>query len=329
MDWIPVDTENPDVVMDAANICHNKIGGAAAVDLFRLVRLAEAWQEQHGPSTFLVVADESLGRVHLPDHQQRHYRSLVNTGGILETTYADPVILEHAARADAVVLSHDGFRDHRREHPWLQQVGRVYGWVAEGRAITFEDRDLGQLLPADVSRYAEARDAHPNVGAEPWFCHVCGWGPPVDDPTCGGCGRQRVAIDPVEGAIGIVVEEPDGKTVRFVLGPDETIELGRSTPGLGTDELGQVADMISRRHLAVHHNGLGIVVKDLESTNGTELYKWYPGGKDGDAGYEERGDLPSDEWTSFGPNDLALIADGVAVRISGRRDPWGVWLSSM
>lgn len=318
-----VDNDRPDVVVDVSNVCfEDRLGSKAAVDLFRVRRIADEWQNQRGESTFAFIADRSLGRHHLATEQRPLYRSLVSSGKILEADHADPVFLQLADATGAAVLSNDGFKDFRRTHRWLETTRRCFGWTVSGDTVQIHDRDLGRLLPADESLHIEAKERR----AHPYFCDRCGWGPPVDSPECGGCGRFRSEIASVEGAVGIVVETPvEGGEVRFVLGPDDELTIGRDTPGLSTAEIGDAASTISRAHLLVRNSGPGTQVKDI-SSNGTDLYKWYPGGRDGDPTYEERGPLRDDVWTSFGRSDLALIGDGIAVRISGRSDPWGRWV---
>jgi hypothetical protein len=318
-----IDNEQPDVVVDVSNLCfEDRLGSKAAVDLFRVRRIAEAWQSQRGRSTFAFIADRSLGSYHLPPVQRPLYRTLVSSKRFIEVDYADPVFLELADAAGAAVLSNDGFKDFRRDHRWLEATGRCFGWTVSGDTVQIHDRDLGRLLPADESLHIERKER----GAHPYFCDRCGWGPPVDSVECGGCGRDRIEVAPVEGAVGIVVETPvEGLDVRFVLGPGDDLTIGRATPGLSTAEIGDAAATLSRQHLLVRNTGRGTHVRDI-SSNGTDLFKWYPGGRDGEPGYEARDPLPDDVWTPFGRSDLALIGDGVAVRISGRSDPWGRWL---
>lgn len=329
MNWPPVDNEKPDVVVDASNVCfEDRLGSSAAVDLFRIARLADAWRKQQGPAKFSVIADQSLGRRHLPEQQRHLYRNLVRSRQLIEVPYADPVFLDVADRSGAAVLSNDQFKDLRREYRWLETVERCFGWTISGDSIHIVDRDLGRLLPADESYHAELKEFHGAVDRRPWFCDRCGWGPPIDDPECGGCGRLRIEARPVEGAVGVVVETPfEGNELRFVLSPGEELQLGRSTPGLTTDALGEAAETMSRSHIVIRHDGRAVLAKDT-SSNGTTLFKWYPGGQDGAPAYEEHGELDSHDWTALGRRDLALIGDGVAVRVSGRRDPWGHWVRS-
>jgi hypothetical protein len=318
-----VDNNNPDVVFDVSNLCfEDRIGSKAAVDLFRVRRFVDAWQAQHGRSTFAFIADRSLGNHHLAKEQRPLYRTLISSRRIIEVDHADPVLLHLADSAGASVLSNDGFKDFRRDYRWLETPGRCFGWTVSGDTVQIHDRDLGRLLPADESMYNENKER----GARPYFCDRCGWGPPVDSIECGGCGNHRVEIDQVDGAVGIVVETPvEDQAVRFVLGPGDELSIGRGTPGLSTAEIGDAAATMSREHLLIKSSGGGTYVKDI-SSNGTDLFKWYPGGSDGGPQYEARNPLPDDVWTPFGRSDLALIGEGIAVRISGRSDPWGRWV---
>jgi hypothetical protein len=318
-----VDNQRPEVVVDVSNLCfEDRLVSKAAVDLFRVRRIADAWQTQRGRSTFAFIADRSLGSRHLTREQRPLYRTLLSSRKIIEVDYADPVLLQLADSAGAAVLSNDGFKDFRRAHRWLETTGRCFGWTVSGDTVQIHDRDLGRLLPADESLHIEKKER----GAHPYFCDRCGWGPPVDFVECAGCGRDRIEVDPIDGAVGIVVETPvEGREVRFVLGPEDELTIGRATPGLSIAEIGDEASTMSREHLLVRNSGRGTHVKDI-SSNGTDLFKWYPGGRDGEPGYEARDPLRDDVWTPFGRSDLALIGDGIAVRISGRSDPWGRWV---
>ena len=318
-----VDNNDPDVVFDVSNLCFaDGVGSKAAVDLFRVRRFVDAWQDAHGRSTFAFIADRSLGSYHLAKEQRPLYRTLLSSKRIIEVDHADPVFLHLADSVGASVLSNDGFKDFRREYRWLETPGRCFGWMVSGDTLQIHDRDLGRLLPADESLHIERKERD----ARPYFCDRCGWGPPADSIECGGCGNYRTEIEPVEGAVGIVVETSDeDRPVRFVLAPGDELAIGRGTPGLSAAEIGDAAATMSRAHLIIRSSGGGTHVKDT-STNGTDLFRWYPGGTEGQPQYQSRDALPSDVWTPFGRSDLARISDGITVRISGRSDPWGRWV---
>lgn len=126
--------ESPTVIIDLSPVVR-----LDDKDDWRHVELVvKGWQEQRDAhAVFYGVADNSLWYM-MDDYGKRSLQKWKRDQKARSTTWADPEILELAEKyPDAVVITTDLYRDHRRAHPWLQGSQRFYTPVFDGRKVSF------------------------------------------------------------------------------------------------------------------------------------------------------------------------------------------------
>ena len=124
-----------DYIVDLSNVCRSTDLGAptAGASLKCLSRLEKAIvRSLNGRAPVLIyVADNSLWRLLeqsdgvnvVGDWKRRKAKVL------FEAEVADGIILKMASTSGTKVITGDTFRDHRRDHPWLQNNSEDFcGW---------------------------------------------------------------------------------------------------------------------------------------------------------------------------------------------------------
>lgn len=292
------------VVIDASNVAGDvSIGGCGKFCWSRVEQLQQAWKREIDSNTrFLIVVDESLAP-RLSSHCKLKYRAASESKDFAALRFADPEVLHLAEVHDALVLTLDVFRDHRRTHPWLDGcLTRFVGWKSTGSSLTFTFRDMG--IPSDFSKtYAEEvaefkgrglTITSPEVRQALGHAYRCDngkcWvhrydpgrftGVPdfsvISKPKCPSCGELLVDLGMAPRLVQVKFSNLDNSCLeRRTLSPGDSLEIGRdSIKDLLQSVLHDDWLAISRRHARIDWDGESLTCSDLGSRNGTKKIPW-------------------------------------------------------
>jgi len=133
------------VVIDGSNLAgDSSLPGCGKFCWSRVESLQRLWRQLIDPATeFHAIVDESLAP-RLGAHCKGALRIASASKNFMIFPFADPEILRTAEVKDAVVLTLDFYRDHRRSNPWIDgSTTRFIGWKASGTSLVFGFRDMG------------------------------------------------------------------------------------------------------------------------------------------------------------------------------------------
>ena len=262
-------------------------------------RVVKAWREQEDPNAvFYGIADNSLwyqmddyGKSRLNDWKRRRCARSV--------PWADPEILELAETCpDATVITTDLFRDHRRDHPWLQGSTRLMRPVISAQTVTFGQLDLPPIPDYEVSWRAEEADLKPKGITTPearqalldeWACTnpncILGSVTVIDaDPAykdgrvcCPECFAVARNVGARENTRQVVVLLGDDEVDRIPIAEGTSLVVGRGR-GEARYDVRLILDdgrsrLVSRDHLSLTNQSGRLLVEELGSRNGTTLIR--------------------------------------------------------
>ncbi|MGI8623606.1 MAG: FHA domain-containing protein [Solirubrobacteraceae bacterium] len=295
------------VIVDLSNVCRDtRLGAPPSLAAFD--RLRHAWTEQiDAAATFVLVADESLGR-HLEQESRKRLASFRGEEWFLDAPRADDVILDLVAQdATSRVLSCDRFVGHRRTRPEaFEDRKRFHAWeIVDGElrirhherfavgAFEISRAEQNDRMLADGVRGAPGvRDAallkrfrcastDPNCVAralDPDMLHT--WPRRVRNKglVCPGClGRvEEVGERPLAIELKILV---DGEMIdRFLLADGDAVTVGRASLDPASP-LGQLVATgrltgLSREHAVLQVRGTNLYVRDVGSSGGITRQRW-------------------------------------------------------
>lgn len=305
-------------------------------DWRRVEMVLTAWREQVDPAAvFYGVADNSLWH-NMDDHGRRSLNDWKKAGRARSVRWADPEILELATQhPDAIVITTDLFRDHRRNYPWLQGTKRMMQPVINGKTVAFEQLDYSPIPDHEVSLRIEEADLKPKGINNPqarqalrfeWSCTnpACVWGKAtlIDaDPAytdgkvlCPECRTLARKVGACEDTREIVFLLDDDEPDRIPIAEGTALVVGRGR-GASRYDVRTVLDeehyaLVSREHLRITNESGRLRVEDLGSRNGTSLIR-----EDG-----REFALPSGEIQRLEKSDrLSLAGGALQIRMSGRR----------
>jgi predicted nuclease of predicted toxin-antitoxin system len=250
----------------------------------------------------MVVVDESLAP-QLGAHCKAMFRIASSSKSLQIVRFADSEILRNAELNDAVVLSLDFYRDHRRSNPWIDGSStRFIGWKASGTDLVFGLREMG--VPSDFSKtraeeVAEFKGrginaSRPEVREALRFAYRCDtltcWvhrydpgrftGVPdlsdVSNPKCPSCRQKLLNLGEAPKLVQLKLSNNNQTRLeRRTLAPGGVLEIGReSNKDLLTGLLGEDLSAVSRRHARFCWDGETLTCVDLGSSNGTKRIPW-------------------------------------------------------
>jgi hypothetical protein len=298
--------------------------------------VVKAWREQKDPAAvFYGIADNSL-KHHMDDYGRQRLNDWKRLGRAQSVSWADPEILELAAKNPAAtIITTDLFRDHRRTYPWLQGTTRVVGPVINNKTVRFEQLDFSPIPDYEVSLRAEEADLKPKRIDNPearqalrfeWSCvnPDCAWGEAAvidDDPAyldgracCPACLMPARKVGACEDTREIVVLIGHGEADRFPIAEGTWLVVGRGR-GESRYDVRTVLDendyaFVSRDHLRITNESGRLRVEDLGSHNGTSLIR-----QDGNEFPLQAGVLQKLEKSEM----LSLARGALQIRLSGRK----------
>lgn len=348
--WLPATTDDAiELVVDLSNVCFDLDLGDARrrAQLSRLDLVAEAWDvwaPDYGDPAVRLVADDVL-RSSCSSDERRRLKSLESRGWLEWAEKADPVILDHAQRSTAMVLSNDQYVGHRREFPWIEaNATQFIGWDSRHGLAVLRPSRIRAATGYSVSRAAEADeikelrlhsdDGRKTLGGvyrcENDHCIRRRLAPagaeaapnrrgPEKVPTCTGCGLP-LALVGRRTDTAIVKLEGDAGVERVPVPGRSSVEVGRGSPDLKLRSVltGPSLAKVSRRHLEVSLSDGAVRVKDLGSSGGSTLERW-------DA--PQRAHHPPERLTphravALRPRDRVVLAGVLTIERSGRRYPF-------
>jgi len=292
------------VVIDGSNLAgDSSLPGCGKFCWSRVESLQRLWRQLIDPATeFHVIVDESLAP-RLGAHCKGAFRIASASKNFMIFPFADPEILRIAEVKDAVVLTLDFYRDHRRSNPWIDgSTTRFIGWKASGTSLVFGFRDMG--VPSDFSktRAEEAAEfkgrglnaSRPEIREALRTAYRCDtptcWvhrydpgrftGVPdlsdVSNPKCPGCRRGLVSLGKSPRLVQLKLSNSDQTCLeRLTLAPGGAVEIGRElNRDLLAGLLGDDLSTISRRHARFNWDGESLTCVDLGSRNGTSRIPW-------------------------------------------------------
>jgi hypothetical protein len=265
----------------------------------------------------------------------------------MEAPVADGIILKLASTSGTKVITGDFYRDHRRQHPWLQNNSDdFFGWKRDGDQVVLVSRTLEALSEHEISQYSEAKhikDAKLNDSSkedrsvleslyqcENLNCDLRKVSPsylPISPHRsrenrqvleCPGC-RQRVREI---GFVGRVAQLKfkileTGQTGRITFKVDSTVVIGRYDILRALAETGDAdrdaCAAVSSSHLQVLVTASGVNIGDNESTNGSTISRKKPDGTYG---------APSElkqKLTGLNHGDKVYLGGAVEITRSGRK----------
>lgn len=292
------------VIIDGSNVAgDSSIPGCGKFCWGRVESLQRVWRQLIDPATeFLVVVDESLAP-QLGAHCKASFRNASVSRFLKIVPFADPEILRNAELNDAVVLSLDFYRDHRRSNPWIDGSStRFIEWKASGTDLVFDLREMG--VPSDFSKtraeeVAEFKGrginaSRPEVREALRIAYRCDtptcWvhrydpgrftGVPdfsdVRNPKCPSCGQKLVNLGQAPKLVQLKLSNTEQTRLeRRTLAPGSVLEIGReSNRDLLASLLGDDLSAVSRRHARFGWDGDTLTCVDLGSSNGTKRIPW-------------------------------------------------------
>lgn len=311
-----------------------------ANDWRQVESVVQAWREGRDPSAvFYGVADNSLW-YQMDAYGRRSLEGWKRGRRARSVPFADPVILELAeTHPDATIITTDLYRDHRRDHPWLQGSTRLMQPVIDGQTVEFSQLDLLPIPDYEISWRLEEADLKPKGIATPearqallneWACTTSGciWGETLvidDDPAfrqgqvcCPACLAPARRIGSRANTREVVVLLGDDEADRIPITEGTSLVVGRGR-GEGRYDVrsilgDQQATVVSRNHLRLKNQTGRLMVEELGSHNGSTLVR-----ASGDQSQLQVGVLQA-----LLPTDRVSLARGaLQIRPSGRKRAHG------
>lgn len=325
---------SPTVIIDLSPV----VRWQGANDWRHVERIVKIWREQVDPqAVFYGVADNSL-TYYLDDQGRNRLKAWKRERRARTVSWADPEILELAENyPDATIITTDLFRDHRKEHPWLQGSDRFIKPVFTGSSVVFEKLELPPVPDHEVSWRVEDAELKPKGVTTPeakaalnsdWACTsaraACDWAasPIIEaDPAyrggrvvCPECHEPARRVGAREDTLEVVVLLNGAEVDRIPVADRALLTVGR---GRAEDRY-DVRDIlderdqarISRDHLCLANRGGRLFVEDLRSRNGTTLIQ---------TGTAPTRLLPGVEQALQLGDRISLAKDTLHIRLSGRR----------
>ena len=344
-----------DYIVDLSNVCRNADLGApmggASLDCLELLHSVIAKSLNGRTPNLQYVADNNLwsllnqqhGSARVNDWKQRKARVLFTD------PLADRVILRLASTSGTKVISQDNFRDHRTDHPWLQDNSEdIVGWMRKGDDIFLRPRTIESISESEASRKSEekgVKGANLDPGSEQdrrilgslhqcenLNCELHKSSPsylPIYPQKQRSAGNAEILVcpsckKPVReiGFIGKVAQFKfkildTGATGRITFTVDSTIIIGRKEI-LGA--LSEVSDIdreacaqVSGQHLKILVSANGVNVADNGSTNGTTISRM------GLGGVLDSATVIAEKMVGFNHGDKLYLGEAVEVTRSGRK----------
>ncbi|MFF9689415.1 FHA domain-containing protein [Streptomyces sp. NPDC014623] len=346
--------ERADYLVELSNVVRDtsSAGGRGPRSLRRLGLVLRALMELTGDPDVSVylVADTSLlgGHREFGDRAEvRRLRGWVADGLAEEVDDADERVLELARMTSLPVITGDQYVDHRLEHPWIQ--GNTWQFLRpEARpdgSVALVAMDMGVRSAAEISRRMElsalkkqgllgpSRTPLAEVIMRTWRCpelrctiYDIRKGERIllprmrrGVPTCELHGTPLVDEGPRLGTTQLKAVIDGTCVARYTLDEGSEAYVGRlpGQVGIALHSLlpPQIAQQVSRRHVAVSARSGAVLVRDI-STYGTRMRR---AGKQGAFGPWEK--LPPQTDRPFRPGDEVELSSGVVLTRSGRRFP--------
>ena len=292
------------VVIDAANVASSmELQGCGKCCWDRVDAIRQAWRDQIDPdATFVLVMDTSKANQLGPDCK-RNYRRERGDESVIEVDFADPEILRIAEENDAAVISRDGYKDRRREYPWIDgNRGQFFEWEVRDGWTVIVPRDM--LLPSEFSKTrAEERAELKGLGVDvhrpeveralrqAYRCdtdtcwlhkydpgHYTGV-PDLQDPQqprCKVCHQPLILLGEAPRLVQVkFANMTRSKTERRTLAPGSSFVIGReSDDELVSGVLDADLGLVSRQHARIEWDGSQLLLTDLGSKNGTTVRRW-------------------------------------------------------
>ncbi|MFC9031023.1 FHA domain-containing protein [Streptomyces arboris] len=346
--------ERADYLVELSNVVRDtsSIGGHGPRSLRRLGLVLRALMEltRDPDVSVYLVADISLlgGHREFGDQAEvRRLRGWVADGLVEEVDDADERVLELARMTSLPVITGDQYVDHRLEHPWIQ--GNTWQFLRPDTrpdgSVALVAMDMGVRSAAEISRRMElsalkkqgllgpSRTPLTEVIMRSWRCpelrctlYDIRRGERIllprmrrGVPTCELHGTPLVDEGPRLGTTQLKAVIDGTCVARYTLDEGSEAHVGRlpGQVGIALHSLlpPQVAQQVSRRHVAVSARSGAVLIRDI-STYGTRMRR---AGKQGAFGPWEK--LPPNTDRPFRPGDEVELAPGVVLTRSGRRFP--------
>ena len=324
--------ESPTIIIDLSPVV--RLDGKN--DWRHVELVVKGWREQRDPhAVFYGVADNSLWYV-MDDYGKRSLRKWQRNQKACSTTWADPEIIELAEKyPHTVVITTDLYRDHRREHPWLQGSRRFYAPVLDGRTVSFTQLGYSPIPDYEVSRRIEEANLKPKGITSPearrvllneWSCtnQKCIWGSAAvigDDPLyrdgracCPECGEVAGRVGLRESTREVVVVLDGHITDRIPIAENTTLTIGRGRGHNRYDVRGlldeQHANLVSRDHVRLSNKAGKLLAEELGSKNGTTIVR---------SSGETAELIPAVLQTLQTTDQLSVARGAIRIRPSGRK----------
>ncbi|MEU7000439.1 hypothetical protein [Nonomuraea sp. NPDC046570] len=330
-----------DFAVDMSNIVRERrLGGDRPADLRRFIHLLKGLVAYTRDESLKVygVADWSLlrNRDLTQDERDRLHRWR-NAGLIEALDKADDRIIELADAGGQRVVCFDKYEDYHRDYPWIPgNRDRFLEPVLGPAGITVRPREMPISPDWRLSRKEEEgllKSKGLHNGSRPrrellsrlWVCEVpdCpmfgqdrGEQQPLPRHRSGAArcpshGQPLTDIGPRPHRIQVKVRVRGRVATRFLIGPGETIHVGRA-PGPGgfalTAALGVPEQSgLSRDHASLRWTGAKLFVTD-HSRFGTRVRR----------GVAEPFPLTGGRSLPMRAGDDIILADGVELMLSGR-----------
>ena len=344
--------DTPEVVVDLANVCRcdflDSSPDKARWDRFEvLMALWNEWAPDFAQPVTLAIADNSL-RHDFGTEDRKRFEQAEKNGLVRAVPEADRPILEIAEKVGCAVLSRDNFRAFRSEFPWIDDNFQqfVFWYVEDGRVL-IDVKDMGQVESFDRSRAEEESllkerriRLEQGLGADllnfmyrcddpgcmqhqfdPSYLRTIPKRGKDDEPVCPGCGHRLSVVGSRPRSAIIKVFAPEGEPARVTVAAGQSLPIGRRHGRqIDVKKLldSSAATRVSRDHAEVRFDGSKVFVRDLGSTNGSEIEPWHR-----EAGRREPGQrLEPDRETELRPRDRLVVAGVLVVERSGRRLPY-------
>jgi hypothetical protein len=342
-----------DYIVDLSNVCRSTDLGAptAGASLKCLKRLEKAivkFLKGRAP-VLTYVADNNLWRLleqsdgvnFVGDWKRRKAKVL------FEAEVADGIILKMASTSGTKVITGDTFRDHRRDHPWLQNNSEdFYGWKRQDDEVVLVQRTLEALSESEISRYSELKhlktakldqSSRPDQNileslyrCENLKCQLRSLSPsylPIHpnknrkNPNileCPSCKTKVLEI----GFVGRVAQLKfkileTGAEGRITFKVDSNVVIGqqeilRALPEATKEDTAACAD-VSSKHLKILVSSGGVQVADNGSTNGTQI------ARPTQEGFYSSPVTLTDIMVGLNHGDRLYLGGAVELKRSGRR----------
>ncbi len=300
-----------DYIVDLSNVCRSRVLGAppngASLNCLQLLEKAIAKSLNGRAPVLQYVADTSLwglledtdGKRVVKEWKQRKHRVL------FEDRVADGIILKLASTNGTKVITSDFYRDHRRQHPWLQNNSEdFFEWKQQDNEIILTNRTLKALSEYEISQYEELKEIEysklnpssrpdreiletlyqcENLKCElrkasPSYLPL----PPLKDrkvhevlncPECKKPVRKVGFVGQVAQLKFKILETQASGRITFQI--DQNIVIGRNDILGALSEVNEgdrkACKLVSGNHLQVLVSAGGVKVADSNSTNGSTI----------------------------------------------------------